>query len=416
MTFSGRIAYGSLGAPLAMAALPVYVYIPKLYGDNFGLGLSITGAVLLLSRIIDTAQDPWLGRLSDYLQSRQGGWKKLVTTSAFFLGLAFIALFNPPDLSQPALMVWLGLCLIIVYTAHSALNITYLAWGARASDEPHERTRIVASREGFGLLGVVLASVLPTVFIHWLEYSGAWLLFSLIFALILFLTAWQLHQVPLPTRLNGPPVRLFQPLEYSPFRKLIILFFLNGLSIAIAATLALFYIADVLGLETYSGGLLALYFVSGAVSLPFWLNLSRRIGKPNAWLAGSVIAVFGFVWAIQLGSGDLWPFIIVCILSGAALGSDLALPAAIAADIIPQEDKHRTAGYFGIWSLINKGVLAIAAGTALPLLSSLGYKPGEENGLLALAIFYAGIPCLIKLFSAGLIIKWRSTLEVNHAV
>ena len=34
----GRMAYGLMGAPLAMAALPVYIHTPKLYGEQFGLG------------------------------------------------------------------------------------------------------------------------------------------------------------------------------------------------------------------------------------------------------------------------------------------------------------------------------------------------------------------------------------------
>jgi MFS family permease len=106
---------------------------------------------------------------------------------------------------------------------------------------------------------------------------------------------------------------------------------------------------------------------------------------------------------------------IICVLSGAALGADLALPAAIAADIIPKRERGRTASYFGIWSLINKLVLALAAGLALPLLAGLGYQPGEEFGLLALAICYAGIPSIIKLLAVTLLIRWRSSLEINDA-
>jgi hypothetical protein len=41
---------------------------------------------------------------------------------------------------------------------------------------------------------------------------------------------------------------------------------------------SLFYIADVLQLEPYSGVFLSLYFISAAFSLPFWLILSRHLG------------------------------------------------------------------------------------------------------------------------------------------
>lgn len=420
MKLQQHLAYGLLGAPLAMAALPVYIYAPKLYGDTFGLGLALTGSILLASRAVDTLQDPWLGRLADFMQHRRGGWNWLVMVAAGCLALAYTALFNPPEFNASdqaggLLPIWFGLTLILVYTAHSALNITYLAWGARAGEDSHERTRLVAFREGFALGGVILASLLPMLFARWFDLTITWLLISLLFALLLLPAVWLLlHRAPLPRLAQSDGMSLLQPLCDPAFRRLAILFLLNGLAVAIAATLSLFYIADVLQLESESGALLALYFVSGALSLPVWLGLARRFGKTSAWLLGGIVAVLGFVWAVQLGAGDLLPFAVICIMSGAALGADLALPAAIAADIIPPRDQGRTASYFGIWSLINKGVLALAAGLALPLLAELGYRPGGQSGLLALALFYAGVPCLIKLFSTILLIRWRSYLELRH--
>lgn len=416
MTTGQSLAYGMLGAPLAMAALPVYIHAPKLYGDEFGLGLALTGVVLLLSRAVDTLQDPWLGRLADYLHHRPGGWTLLVSIAVFFLGLSYTALLNPPSHDQLFLLLWFALSLVLVYTAHSALNITYLAWGARASEDTVERTRLVAFREGFGLLGVVFASLLPMLFAEWFSPQQRWLIFSLIFIVSLIVAAWfLLRHAPVPRQIQATPQGILDPLKQTAFRRLAVLFLMNGFAVALAATLSLFYIADVLKLEAYSGLLLALYFISGACSLPLWLKLARRLGKVLSWVLGSMIAVAGFFWAVQLGEGDLAPFIIICVLSGAALGADLALPAAIAADIIPKRERGRTASYFGIWSLINKLVLALAAGLALPLLAGLGYRPGAESGLYALAILYAGIPSVIKLIAAALLVRWRSSLEPNYA-
>ncbi|MFN8954819.1 MAG: MFS transporter, partial [Burkholderiales bacterium] len=51
-------AYGLLGLPLAFVALPVYVHLPNLYGQQYGVPLAALGAVLLLSRSIDAVVDP----------------------------------------------------------------------------------------------------------------------------------------------------------------------------------------------------------------------------------------------------------------------------------------------------------------------------------------------------------------------
>jgi len=109
MNTSQKLAYGLLGAPLAMAALPVYIYTPKLYGDEFGLGLALTGVILLGSRVVDTLQDPWLGRLANHMQQKRGGWPALALVAAVCLGLAYAALFNPPTENSGLLPYWFAI-------------------------------------------------------------------------------------------------------------------------------------------------------------------------------------------------------------------------------------------------------------------------------------------------------------------
>ena len=59
----------------------------------------------------------------------------------------------------------------------------------------------------------------------------------------------------------------------------------------------------------------------------------------------------------------------------------------------------QAAGYFGVWTLLGKLALAVS-GLALPLLAVLGYTPGmaaTSHGGWALALLYAGLPCVFKL-------------------
>jgi Na+/melibiose symporter-like transporter len=50
-------AYGLFGMPLAMAALPLYVHLPKFYGDYLGVNLALLGGVLLALRLADGVID-----------------------------------------------------------------------------------------------------------------------------------------------------------------------------------------------------------------------------------------------------------------------------------------------------------------------------------------------------------------------
>lgn len=395
-------AYALLGLPLAMAMLPIYVLVPNFYAADLGLGLTLTGTVLFLARLLDTVQDPWLGRLIDRRSTRD--WNLLLAGSAVLLSAAMAALLIPPDgLGGFVLAGWLGALLALTYILHSLINITYLAWGARLSDQPEIRTRVAAWREGAGLIGVVLASALPTALATPYGMSTALGVFALTFAVLLCLGgAMLIRAAPRPQRVARSEAQSWRlPLRNEAFRRLAGIYFINAVAAAIPATLALFFIADRLQLAKLTGLFLALYFVSGALGLPFWTRLADRLGKRRSWRLGMLTGCAAFIWAALLEPGSAWAYAGVCLLSGLALGADLALPPALLADIIPAEQRDSTAAYFGLWSFLAKLALALA-GLALPLLAWVGYQPGSPAAW-NLALVYAGLPCLLKLVAARLL-------------
>jgi len=159
-----RFAYGLLGLPLAMAALPLYVHLPKFYGDHLGVSLTALGFVLLALRLADGFIDPLLGAWSDRAPSR----KRLIGFAMPVLVAGIAVLFLPAGRSEAALLAWMGVALALVYTAFSLATINHNAWGAELSQDPVGRTRITAMREGLALVGVVVASLAP----GWLGGAG----------------------------------------------------------------------------------------------------------------------------------------------------------------------------------------------------------------------------------------------------
>ena len=403
------VAYGVFGMPLAMAALPLYVHLPKFYGDHLGVDLTLLGVILLVLRLADGIIDPVLGAVSD----RTGARKRWIALAAPVLALGMIALFVPLPRAQTPLLIWLALALAVIYFAFSLATINHQAWGAELSLDPVERTRITAVREGLALCGVVIAAVLPAYLGGGDGGLGRFALlfaaFTLLCALITLLGTPRVVPVSEP-RAQALPLRemIARPLADALFRKLLVVFMLNGIAAAIPATLVLFFIADVLDAEARQGAFLALYFIAGAAGMPLWVKLSARIGKPQAWLVAMGVAIAAFVWASRLGAGDTTAFAIICVLSGVALGADLALPPSLLADVIVRRGKMAgTGSYFGLWTLATKLNLALAAGIALPLLAALGYRPGgrDATALTALAIVYAFVPCVLKL-GAGAALMW----------
>ena len=148
-----------MGLPLAMAALPLYVHLPRFYGEHLGVGLAALGGLLLVLRLADGLLDPLLGAWSDRARSR----RTLIALSVPVLAAGMVALFAPQVRGEGPLLGWLAVSLALVYVAFSLATINHSAWGAELSSDPVERTRITAVREGLALGGVVIASLAPAI-------------------------------------------------------------------------------------------------------------------------------------------------------------------------------------------------------------------------------------------------------------
>ena len=398
-------SYGLLGLPLAFAALPIYVHVPRFYAEVAGMELALLGAILLGTRLLDAGIDPWLGWLADRVPR-----PTMVALALVPFAAGFVALLNPPANHAAS---WLAGSLALTYLGFSAESVAYQAWGADVGNTSAQRTRLTAAREGFGLLGVVLAAALPGLLASDLDEGIrrlSWVLPPLL--LIAAATTFSRVGAGQPAQAPSQPLlpSLRQVINDLAFRRLLGVFVANGIAAALPATLFLFFVADVLHLEKASGPLLALYFVAGAASLPLWVKLSAHYGRVTAWLGAMLLAIIAFAGATLLGSGDLWPFAAICIASGLALGADLALPAAIAADL--GERQGQAGACFGVWNFFAKLNLALAAGLALPFLALLGYVPGSGDGLAALTFAYALLPLGFKALAGLLLWRWRHSLEI----
>ncbi len=413
------LRYGLLGLPLAFVALPLYVVLPNHYARSFAVPLAALGAVLLLARLFDAVLDPWIGRWVDRLFARSH--HTVLAAAGAAAGVLSMGLwglmFPPPALrsDSDALLLWAGVVMALTYAAYSVASVAHQAWGARLGGTETQRSRIQAWREGLALAGVLIAAVLPSV----AGLAATVATFALLLALGWM--AWAGAVVPLSARADalqtGP--------QDSPWRqprvvRLMAVFVVNGTASAIPATLVLFFVQDRLRAPAaMEPAFLATYFLSAALSLPLWVRLVPRLGLARSWLAGMLLAVAAFVWTATLGTGDAGPFLLVCALSGIALGTDLALPGALLAGLLDDlgERGRREGAYLGWWQFAAKLNLALAAGMALPLLGLWGYAPGarDEGALQTLTLAYGVLPCLLKLLAAVLLYLLIIRPAAGHA-
>lgn len=413
----GRLAaYAAPGLPMAVLGLPLFVFLPTFYAEHTGIGLATVGFILLAARLFDVVTDPLVGHLSDRIR---GPFRRraLILVGAPILLVSVEMLFRP---GAGVGAVYLLTFSALVYLGWTLFALPYFAWGAELSPHYHERSRISAWREGFVVTGTVLAASLPAV-LGLENDAGAslaalatlfwWLLPLGVLLLLLFVPEKPGQLVPVPWREGLVLLR-----QNRPFRRLVLAWVCNGTANAIPATLFLLFITHVLEAPEHAGPLLLVYFGVGVAALPVWLLLARRLGKHRVWTLSMVLASAFFIWVPLLGAGDIFWFYLITILTGLSLGVDLALPAAMQADVIDQDTAdgggERAGLFFGLWGMATKLALAFAVGISFPLLGLVGFSTEGGNtpeALLVLALTYAGLPVLFKLAAMALI--WRFPID-----
>jgi GPH family glycoside/pentoside/hexuronide:cation symporter len=418
VTVTGLAGYGAIAFPLAFAGLPIYLHAPDFYAVTMAQSVAALGSVLLVLRLVDALQDPLIGSLSDRFHDRRAA---IIGAGVLLLGLGFWMLFHP---SASAPLLWFAVSVLICTTGFSVVTINFQSLGGLWVTRPSDRTRVTATREAFGLVGLLVASVVPPVLtgIGGAEKAFHWL--ALGYLPLLALSFWLLlrwmRKAPVSAPVAGRPGTGWSALMRDRWRATFFaLMSLNTFASAIPAVLVLFFIRDRLNAEAYTGLFLLIYFLAGVVSMPLWTRLARRSGKYRAWQISLLAAILTFFWAVFLQEGDLLAYGLVCALSGLALGADLALPPAILADHIAADERQGEASrLFAIMAFLSKTSLALATGLALPLLGAFGYEPngGMNAGLaLLLSLAYAGIPCGLKLAALLGLVVFEKDLALNRS-
>lgn len=387
-------------ALIASAGLPIYIHAPKFYVDEYGVSLVALGVVLFALRLVDVVQDPVLGWLAERGRAYRGA---MVAGATFVMGVAMLGLFAVPPMLPP--LWWFAITLAALFSAFSLLTICFYAQGvARAATLAGGHLQLASWRESGALLGISVAAVAPAVL--GLMMARPFTGFAAVFAVLCVAGvvamrgewgAASAQAAPSPFAILADPAA----------RRFLLLAMVNAAPVAVTSTLFLFFVESRIAAPDLAGPLLLLFFLAAAVSAPLWGKVAAWYGQRHTLMAGMVLAIVAFGFALRLDTGDVVTFALISAASGAALAADMVLLPALFARHLSAQNGGEAMG-FGLWSFASKLTLAFAALTLFPILEAQGYQSGQTNSpqaLQALTLLYAGLPCVLKLCAIGLLAR-----------
>jgi GPH family glycoside/pentoside/hexuronide:cation symporter len=416
------IAFSAPQLPLSFLFTIISLYLLKYSTDVLLISPAIIGLVFGLSRFWDALTDPVIGFMSDRTSTRWGRRRPWMLLSALPIGLTFIAIWVPPrGLSAGAVSLWIGVAILLFYTAMTTLTVPYVAFGAELSQGYHDRSRIFGARAIADNLGLILAAASiflleretdPRDAAVWIACVGA----TIMMASVL----WPVLTIREPPEHQGrggkkKPYSAFGDVLRNPHARLLLgVFFLETLGFQALVTIMPFLTEYIL--ETPGQTALYLFGAIGAtlLSIPAWIPLSRRFGKARVWTWSLVMKTIAFGVIGFIGAGDRIAIMLATVVFGVAAGAGAVLGPSLKADVIDTDEaatgERKEGTFFAAWGLAMKaatGLTILISGLTLDL---VGFKPNaaqSEAALMGIRALSSVFPFCFHVLAIVLLLRFR---------
>lgn len=416
------LAYSCVALPLSTIGLPLSIYLAPFYAGELGLPLAALGAAMVLARLVDVVVDPMIGVLSDRWRPSVGRRKIWLPIGVSLLALGSWMLF------QPSKGVGIGYFFgwtTVMYLGFTATKLPFEAWGAELSTDYRERTRVATFRQAFGLVGLVVATLVPAFV---LMRDGAttadvlsgmsWIIVGIL-PLAATLAFFTVPDKSPAEKSSGESLwRQWRPLwRNGPFRIIALAMFIGYIAETARVTITLFFARDAIGVENI-GAVYVYYFIAGLAGVPFWGWLGNRIGKHRALMVAFVFLIIFNTAIFFLEKGQTGAFTALFIAKGLCFGSLELLPAAMIADTVDVDvartRRQRQGLFFAVIGIVVKLGQALGQGLSLNLLGLVGFAAAggnDEAAITSLRLIYAIFPNLLLLVCLWLLSRYVLTAK-----
>ncbi len=404
------------------------LYFMKFSTDVLLIAPAAIGAILGASRIWDAISDPIAGYWSDRTRTRLGRRRPWILGSAVPIAIAFYALWSPPRaLEGGELVAWMAAAAFLFFTVYTAFTVPFRALGTELGAGYHDRTRVFATSAFLGYIGAFFAIGV----IYGLEraddpraYATTMVTIAAAFTAVamIFTGARLREQSDRVDRGGGRGIGTFVDVLRNPHaRPLLGVHFLSDLGGASFASLMPYvsdYIVKTPGYTAYYQLALLMGLTLG---IPFWVPMSRRIGKRGAWFAATLCQVplcFGY---LVLQEGMATPLLVGMFLIGFLNGAAGAVAQSMQSDVIDfdelQTGERKEGVYFASWNFLQKSAFGINLAIVGGLLQWSGFTPNADQSLAAqraIGLGFVGFPFLTMLVILVLLLRFRLN-EREHA-
>ena len=155
-----KLAHGFGAAAFGIKNNGFDYFLLLFYGTVIGLEPGLVGLAILVALVFDAISDPLVGYWSDNFRSKWGRRHPFMYAAALPVALSYFLLWNPPDLSQFGLFLYLTVLAVLIRTFITFYETPSSALIPELSSDYDERTSIQSYRLFFGWSGGNMMSII----------------------------------------------------------------------------------------------------------------------------------------------------------------------------------------------------------------------------------------------------------------
>ena len=421
------IAFGTVQLPLGAIGLPIAIYLAPLYGGELGLGLQLIGTALILARMSDFVVDPIIGVLTDRWRPRIGRRRVWLILGTIAMMAGVRLLFQP---GSSVGIVYFFAALSLVYFGFTLIQLPVYAWAAELSSDYHLRTRISSVGQFFGILGLIVSTLIPSFVLAHKGVTSADVMAAMSHFILVAMpvcAAIVFFLVPEPPApIAKASFNLFATLKSlasnKSFVRITFVVLIATIGEVFRQSITVFFARDVVGVANV-GIIYFYYFAAALAGVPFWTWLARRIEKHRSLCAALAVVAVADAAMFFVGHGQTTLFTVLFVLKGSCYGALLMLPGAMVADTVDIDTAKtldRQQGvFFAAIAMVQKMGFALGGGLPLLILGAANYRSVGETlplPLLALRVSYSVIPAVLVLIAAAMVWGYALTAARHRVI
>ncbi len=146
---------GAIGKDMVYALSSSYVMY--FYQDILGLSATFVGLILMVARVFDALNDPFMGVLVAKTRTRWGRFRPWLISGTVLNAAVLYALFAAPNVEGAGLMVYFGVVYILWGVTYTMMDIPYWSMIPAVTDTPKDRENLsVVGRTCAGIGSAVI--------------------------------------------------------------------------------------------------------------------------------------------------------------------------------------------------------------------------------------------------------------------